>query len=67
MNVDSADRSFGLQHFFFFFWLHRVFVAVHRIFVVARGLVALWHVLPGKSHGERSLAGYSPWGRKSRI
>ena len=21
--------------------------------------------LPGKSHGQRSLAGYSPWGRKS--
>ena len=20
--------------------------------------------LPGKSHGQRSLAGYSPWGRK---
>ena len=28
-----------------------------------------WHhtvvVLPGKSHGQRSLAGYSPWGHKS--
>ena len=23
--------------------------------------------LPGESHGQRSLAGYSPWGRKSRI
>ena len=23
--------------------------------------------LPGKSHGQRSLAGYSPWGRKSRT
>ena len=21
-------------------------------------------VLPGKSHGQRSLVGYSPWGRK---
>ena len=21
-------------------------------------------ILPGKSHGQRSLAGYSPWGRK---
>ena len=21
-------------------------------------------LLPGKSHGKRSLAGYSPWGRK---
>ena len=21
-------------------------------------------LLPGKSHGQRSLAGYSPWGRK---
>ena len=27
-----------------------------------------WHptpvLLPGKSHGQRSLAGYSPWGQK---
>ena len=27
-----------------------------------------WHptavLVPGKSHGQRSLAGYSPWGRK---
>ena len=23
--------------------------------------------LPGKSHGQRSLAGYSPWGRKSQT
>ena len=24
-------------------------------------------LLPGKSHGQRSLPGYSPWGRKSRT
>ena len=24
-------------------------------------------LLPGEYHGQRSLAGYSPWGRKSRI
>ena len=23
--------------------------------------------LPGKSHGERSLVGYSPWGHKSQT
>ena len=23
--------------------------------------------LPGKSHGQRSLAGYSPWGYKSQT
>ena len=23
--------------------------------------------LPGESHGQRSLAGYSPWGHKSRT
>ena len=23
--------------------------------------------LPGKSHGQKSLVGYSPWGRKSQI
>ena len=30
-----------------------------------------WHpipvFLPGQSHGQRSLAGYCPWGRMSRI
>ena len=24
-------------------------------------------LLPGKSHGRRNLAGYSPWGRKSQT
>ena len=24
-------------------------------------------ILPGESHGQRSLAGYSPWGHKSRT
>ena len=23
-----------------------------------------WQLLPGESHGQRSLAGYSPWSRK---
>ena len=23
--------------------------------------------LPGKSHGQRNLAGYSPWGHKSQT
>ena len=23
--------------------------------------------LPGKSHGQRSLAGYSPWGHKESV
>ena len=50
--------------FFFFFWLRWVLVAAHGIFIVACGLVALWPVLPGKSHGQRSLVGYSPWGCK---
>ena len=25
---------------------------------------SLQYSLPGKSHGQRNLAGYSPWGRK---
>ena len=25
------------------------------------------YLLSGKSHGQRSLAGYSPWGRKIRT
>ena len=32
------------------------------------GSITKWHptpvLLPGKSHGRRSLVGYSPWGRK---
>ena len=24
----------------------------------------LWYFLPGESHGQRSLAGYGPWGHK---
>ena len=24
----------------------------------------LWYFLPGESHGQRSLVGYGPWGRK---
>ena len=39
------------------------------IYLAALGLRRRqWHptpvLLPGKSHGQRSLAGYSPWGRK---
>ena len=25
------------------------------------------NILPGKSHGQRGLTGYSPWGRKTRL
>ena len=58
-NMDSTDRfPLAYSNFFFFpfflFWLHWVLVAAHGIFTVACGLVALWHVLPGKSHGQRS-------------
>ena len=57
VNVDSTDRFPLAYSIFFFFWLHRVFVAAHRIFVVARGLVALvaclaweipWREEPGR-------------------
>ena len=38
---------------------------------VPRGQRRQWHptpvLLPGKSHGRRSLVGCSPWGRKSRT
>ena len=37
-------------------------------FYLARLPLKQWHptpvLLPGKSHGQRSLVGYSPWGRK---
>ena len=28
------------------------------------GMATLSSILPGESHGQRSLAGYSPWGHK---
>ena len=31
-----------------------------------KGMATHPSILPGKSHGERSLAGYSPWGRKNQ-
>ena len=31
------------------------------------GMAAHSSILPGESHGQRSLVGYSPWGRKSRT
>ena len=31
---------------------------------VGKGLATHPVFLPGESHGDRSLAGYSPWGRK---
>ena len=27
----------------------------------------LWRFLPGESHGQKSLVGYSPWGLKSQT
>ena len=32
-----------------------------------KGLAAHSSILPGESHGQRSLGGYSPWGRKSQT
>ena len=31
-----------------------------------KGMATTPVFLPGESHGQRSLAGYSPWGRKVR-
>ena len=31
---------------------------------VEKGMASYSSVLPGESHGQRSLVGYSPWGRK---
>ena len=31
---------------------------------LGKGMTTLSSILAGKSHGQRSLAGYSPWGRK---
>ena len=45
-----------------------VWVLRHFLSSVSSLLVALWHptpvILPGKSHGQRSLVGCSPWGRE---
>ena len=34
------------------------------IFISEKEMATHSSILPGKSHGQRSLAGYSPWGRK---
>ena len=35
---------------------------------LATSVILQWHptpvLLPGESHGQRSLVGYSPWGRR---
>ena len=49
-----------------------VFTEDTSLFIIWRPLGKLWRrqwhttpvLLPGKSHGQRSLIGYSPWGRK---
>ena len=32
-----------------------------------KGMAATPVFLPGESHGQRSLAGYGPWGQKERL
>ena len=32
-----------------------------------KGMATHSRLLPGEFHGQRSLEGYSPWGRKSRT
>ena len=51
------DLTFQIKNNFFFF-CHTMWLQWRR----------QWHptpvLLPGKSHGQRSLVGYSPWGRQ---
>ena len=41
---------------------------IHIVYTYSHTYICIWLpapvFLPGKSHGERSLAGYSPWGHK---
>ena len=39
-------------------------LALTMIFPLEKGMVTHSSLLPGESHGQRSLAGYGPWGRK---
>ena len=63
LGLRSDERQEILSYYFFlsfFFFLTKC--------CICKGLSGQWHptpvLLPGKSHGWRSLVGCSPWGRK---
>ena len=37
------------------------------IFILEKEMATHYSILPGESHGQRSLAGYSPWGLKESV
>ena len=43
-----------------FFLVTQTATFIYLVFVIT----SLYVLLPGKSHGQRSLVGYRPWGRK---
>ena len=75
MSKDDELNSLKLQvsNFFFSFVFLRTKLIPKRICHLVDFVVDLWYLrqwqptpvlLPGKSHGRRSLVGCSPWGRK---
>ena len=62
LNIQKTEK-FGLK------------LNIQKIKIMASGLITSWKIdgekwqptpvfLPGESHGQRSLVGYSPWGHK---
>ena len=67
---DSFLSPTGVFLFPFIYFLIYVFISLFMyLFVLFRR--RQWHptpvLLPGKSHGQKSLAGYHPWGHKSQT
>ena len=54
----SIDRRIDKEHLFYIYICVCVCVCIH-IYIYTIPVF-----LPGKFHGQRSLAGYSPWGHK---
>ena len=54
-----------LQDFCFFLFLDWRYI--HTLYVLERKWQPTPVFLPGKFHGQRSLVGHSPWGRKSQT
>ena len=68
--VAQSDQSWGFIPLFIYFYRHMFYLSNKYFWgwIGIRHRRRRWHptpvLLPGKSHGRRSLVGYSPWGRK---
>ena len=66
--------NYNIDHYMFFSFNIYLLISFLSLFytssyciVEGNGYCIVEVLLPGKSHGQRSLAGYSPWGHKSQT